>query len=290
MIPEVCQQCGNIRVQSGKEAPCPFCKADHPLTIAGDDSRHLIFLALIERLKGFLGPDEVYEFEPTRREFETLEHGDQIVDIPVVWRILGKRKEYSTGDLKMWISLRPTAKASREDGQYFVNQLPPHVDPGILFAFPLEQIVNHAFLPIAVEGEVSVLFGGFGNEEQQRQVRDLVPTREVHFWRTSKSAFQVAFRAYFANYHPRGCQGGNYNEECPEIWHRLEGTDCSDVRFCVSCRNRVYLLGEEEDATLHVTSRHCIAKSSDQGITRPRFTFAPGEVVPEGFRDPFDLS
>lgn len=47
---------------------------------------------------------------------------------------------------------------------------------------------------------------------------------------------------------------------CPEIWDDLGPTEEPSVRFCGSCRERVYFCATDEETRAHARAGHCIAR------------------------------
>lgn len=285
MVPTVCNGCGNIRLAISQ--PCPYCSGNHPLSIPSDDERHLVFLALIERLKLHLNAKEICSFEPTDREFNLLSDGDQLIDSPVIWRILCKKSAPFDSTKRIWMTLHSMAKVSQVDGEYFIDKFPPQIDTEVLELLPMDYVRDHHYLPIFRE-ENKLMVAGIGESSQREALVSHFNDYDITFCRTSRSAFQKAYRAYYANYPARGC-GATYQPHCNYQWQQLATTDAVEVRHCATCASRVYLLTEEDDPSLFVDHKLRVAKFTDQGVTRPKFSFEPGEVVPEGIDDPFSL-
>lgn len=285
MVPTVCEGCGNVRLASSLS--CPYCAGENPLSIPADDERHLVFLALIERLKQYLSAEEICSFEPTDREFSLLSDGDQILDHPVIWRIICKKETPFDSTRRMWMTLRSVAKISEVENEYFLDHLPPSVDPTVLELLPASYVQEYHYLPI-FRKDKELMVVGIGEYSQREALESFFSDYTITYCRTSRTAFQEAFRAYYAEYPARGC-GVNYQRHCEYQWQHLGATDAIDVRYCQGCRSRVYLLTEDDDPHLQVSHNLRIAKLTDQGVTRPKFSFEPGEVVPEGIDDPLEL-
>lgn len=48
---------------------------------------------------------------------------------------------------------------------------------------------------------------------------------------------------------------------CPEIWDDLAPTEDPSVRYCGSCRERVYFCATDEQTRAHARAGHCIARA-----------------------------
>ena len=75
------------------------------------------------------------------------------------------------------------------------------------------------------------------------------------------------------------CEYLEWEFKCPESWEKLEVTDCKDIRYCNTCKSKVYYSDDESDINNWTNEGKCIAFS----LPNPR----SGEILLGRIKLPF---
>jgi len=271
--PKSCNICGQLypirgRGHYGADDDCPFCSRQHSLTLQPSDPRYVLFLSMVERCVASIEPSDLIKIEPTRRELEVLEHGDQIVHNATIWRIHSKSYGAEGSDAQLTIFGQPTARSAprgpTEENAFFVSSLPPMVPSHALGMLTREQINSFGYIPISLSRDRSELvLVGVGDNTAREWLRALIPGINLCFWSTAYHVFAEAVETYLCNEHPSGCQPESAHYQCPRRWNELEPTDSIDVRFCEGCAKKVHWVKNAASIQRHLAAGHCIAMSRD---------------------------
>lgn len=279
----ICKDCGNVILYSKLDKACPICsEIGKKLTIPATDPRYLIFLAMIERVAPAL--DEIFEFEPTRRELEMLNHGDQILTshCDQLWRIVAKTYGGGGAEPRVWISGENLSDAGDEqDGQYFLPILPPFIPQHLIDKVPLDAVLSYQFVPIS-ENEDEIIFAGPPTEmEREDSFKFAVNIdKKFSFWSTTNSAFDSAVGRYYINVGSISNCSPKLDYQCPKRWETLEKTERGEVRFCDQCKENVYLVTNSGGEALHHEEHiHCVAYIPEEGSMLPFMGAMPPEII-----------
>lgn len=84
-------------------------------------------------------------------------------------------------------------------------------------------------------------------------------------WVEMRSRMSPSWLAILGRSELENCEN-RFLFQCPERWDQLSPTEVGGVRFCQTCRERVYYCSTIEEAKEHAGQGHCVAV--DEGLAR----------------------
>ena len=84
-------------------------------------------------------------------------------------------------------------------------------------------------------------------------------------WLELRSRLPASWLAVLGRSEIENCQV-TFKFRCPQKWNKLQPTGKAAVRYCESCRKKVYYCGTIEEAQDHAEEGHCVAV--DIGVVR----------------------